>query len=384
MEDAYISMINKQEMFKWAEAHADEQKELLKAIAAIPAPSHHEERRAHFIKDWLVRQGAADVIIDEALNVVMPFPGKNSGPYTAFTAHTDIVFPDMDTISVKEENGILYAPGIGDDTANLVNLMLIAKFVIEKKTEPASSLLFVFNSCEEGLGNLKGIRQICREWDIKRHVSFDLYLDKVVCRAVGSERWRVSCKTKGGHSYGAFGNPNAIAAMAEMISRLYDQDVPAAAGRKTTYNVGEIRGGTSVNTIAQNAEMLYEYRSDDLACLAQMRKQFFDLFDEMNCEDTVFEKELIGERPCSAVKNNDELEELINSCSRADTEVTGREVEREPLSTDCNIPLSLGIPATCVGLCRGGKAHTREEWVEAASLIPGLKVGLNIVNDLCF
>ena len=377
-------MMNKQEMFEFAEAHAAEQLALLKTLAAIPAPSHREERRVEFICNWLLQQGTNDVRVDDALNVILRFPHEDDGPYTVFTAHTDVVFPDTTPLPVREENGILYAPGVGDDTANLVTLMLIAKYLIENDYKPMVPTLFVFNSCEEGLGNLKGIRQICKDWRVREHITFDGCFDSVVCRAVGSERWKVRVKTVGGHSYASFGNPNAIAALSEMITRLYRQPVPVAADRKTTYNVGGISGGTSVNTIAQNAEMLYEYRSDDLACMEQMRRQFFDVFNDMNCGDTVFEKELIGERPCSAVSDTAALEKLLDRCSRANFAVTGVETVRRPSSTDANIPLSMGIPATSIGLYRGAQAHTREEWLEISSLVPGLKVGMLIVLASCF
>lgn len=370
-------------MMTWCETHKEQQLALLKELAAIPAPSHREEQRAAFIKAWLEAQGAEHVTVDEALNVILPFdvPGKRS--CTVFMAHTDVVFPDLEPLPVRAEEGKLYAPGVGDDTANVVALMLCAKYLLEHPELVKCPLLLVFNSCEEGLGNLKGVRQICQTYKgrIKQLISFDGTMETLVERAVGSERWKVTATTKGGHSYDAFGNPNAIAALSGMICCLYGQPVPRLEGRRTTYNVGTIRGGTSVNTIAQSAEMLYEYRSDDKKCLEQMRQQFQSLLWQLNSEDAKLERELLGERPCDGDVDKKKQDALLKRCETLIKKHTGKSPKRAAMSTDCNIPLSLGIPATCFGLYRGAGAHTREEWLEIDSLNPGLKLGLATVLE---
>ncbi|MBR4992179.1 MAG: M20/M25/M40 family metallo-hydrolase [Clostridia bacterium] len=368
-------------MIAWCEQQKDRQLALLKELAAIPAPSHHEEQRVAFIKGWLEEQGAKQVLVDEAKNVILTF---GEGPYTVFMAHTDVVFPDETPLPVREEDGKLYAPGVGDDTANVVALMLCAQYLLEHPEAAKGSLLLVFNSCEEGLGNLKGVRQICKDYEgkIRRLVSFDGTMDGLVDRAVGSERWKVTAKTKGGHSYGNFGNPNAIAALSGIICCLYGQPVPKKEGTKTTYNVGTVSGGTSVNTIAQSAEMLYEYRSDDRECMDRMRQQFTSLLWQLDSSDARFEKELLGERPCGGEVDQEAFNGLLDKCSALVEKHTGKAPDRHSSSTDCNIPLSLGLPATCFGLYRGKGAHTREEFVEIDSLNPGLKLGLDTVLTL--
>ena len=368
------------QMTAWCAEQTERQLALLKELAAIPAPSHQEEQRVTFIKAWLEKHGAENVRVDEALNVILPF---GEGPYTVFSAHTDVVFPDLEPLPVREEDGRLYAPGVGDDTANVTALMLCAQYLLEHPELVKKSLLLVFNSCEEGLGNLKGVRQLCKDYEgrITRLISFDGTMEAITERAVGSERWKVTAATKGGHSYGAFGNPNAIAALSGMICCLYGQPVPQANGRKTTYNVGTIRGGTSVNTIAQSAEMLYEYRSDDKKCLEQMRQQFHSLMWQLDSEDAHFTRELLGERPCGGDVDGRKQEALLKRCATLVKKHAGKAPKRVPMSTDCNIPLSLGIPATCFGLYRGAGAHTREEWIETASLPVGLKLGLATVLD---
>ena len=373
--------INRELLKTWCEEHYDEQLALLKELAAIPSPSHHEEKRATFIRDWLVREGAGDVWIDSACNVVLPFACEGRNDIRVYMAHIDVVFPDMEPLPVREADGLLHAPGVGDDTANVVALMMCAKFVLSHKLSPKEPVLIVFNSCEEGLGNLKGVRQIMADYDgrVRELVSFDGQYTSIVNRAVGSERWRVAVKTCGGHSYGAFGNPNAVAHLAALIGKLYSQPLPQDPDQKTTYNVGTIQGGTSVNTIAQNAEMTYEYRSDSFPCLQQMRRQFMALVEEANGPDASFELTLLGERPCGNAVPEAAEQLLLDRCRQAITEITGKEPVLRSSSTDANIPLSMGIPAATFGLYLGARSHTREEYVEISSLKIGLEIGLLIL-----
>ena len=377
--------LNSEVYLPWCASQHRAEVELLKELAAIPAPSNHEELRAEHILAWLKGIGAEDAYIDPALNVVLPFP-KDASDYSVFMAHTDVVFPDTTPLPVCEKDGKLFAPGIGDDTANVAALLTIIRYIFENKLTPVSPVLFVLNSGEEGLGNLKGVRQICKDFEgrIKQLISFDGCYNDIVSGAVGSERWKVTAKTIGGHSYGAFGNPNAIAHMAGLICELYKQPVPKKEGTKTTYNAGMINGGTSVNTIAQEASMLYEYRSDDLASLEQMRAQFFERFDAANCPDADFTRELLGERPCASNLEAPAQKALLNQVSEVIVRLTGREPGRHASSTDANIPMSIGIPATTFGLYIGEKAHTREENLEVASLDTGLKIGMTLILESCF
>ena len=173
-----------------------------------------------------------------------------------------------------EEN--YYCPGIGDDTLCLVALLMAVKFVLKQGITPKGGVLFVANSCEEGLGNLKGTRQLMKDYAgrVGRFYTVDGQYLHVVNRCVGSHRYLVECSTCGGHSFTHFGNPNAICYLARLIADLDTVTVPQKEGCKTTYNVGTVEGGTSVNTIAQNAKMLCEYRSDDRECLAYMKAAF--------------------------------------------------------------------------------------------------------------
>ena len=265
------------DVLSFIESHKEETLTLLKELSQIPAPSGKEELRVEFVKKWFEDNGAKEVIVDDALNVICPVDCENKNDIVVFMAHTDLVFPDLTPLPYYTDDKYAYCPGIGDDTACLVLLMLVAKYVFKNNLKSSCGVLFVANSCEEGLGNLKGIRQLMKDYfgRIKEVYTFDGSYNHLVNDCVGSHRYELTFTTEGGHSFSAFGNRSAIAAMAELITNLYKCEIPKKDGTKTTFNVGIVEGGTSVNTIAQQAKMLYEYRSDDKDCLAKM-KEFFE------------------------------------------------------------------------------------------------------------
>lgn len=373
---------------KDVQAYALENKELLlqtlKELCLIPAPSHFENKRAEYCKKWLENVGAKGVYIDEALNVVFPLNCENSNEITVIVAHTDTVFPDTEPMSYKDDGKTIFCPGVGDDTTSLVVMLFTAKYFLENEILPKKGVMFVCNSCEEGLGNLKGTKQLFKDYAgrIAQFLSFDSTLKAIADRCVGSHRYEVEVKTVGGHSYQAFGNPNAIAQLSKIVDDIYHIEIPKIGNSRTSYNVGIIEGGTSVNTIAQNAKMLCEYRSDNIDCLAVMQKEFERIFAEAKERGVDIKVTRIGERPCMGDVDLDKIEQMAQICEGVIHDVTGLQVHRKSSSTDCNIPLSLGIPALCIGVYAGGGAHTREEWVEKASLVPGLEVAIKSVMRL--
>mgnify|MGYP002515769568 FL=1 len=366
----------KQEILDYIEAHRQYGYDLLAELGRIPAPSNHEEKRAQFVCEWFHKNGAPQAFIDEALNVVCPIGVTETNPVTVFMAHMDVVFPDTTPLPLKVQDGKMCCPGIGDDTANLVALLLAAKYVLEQQLQPVDGKGFVFvaNAGEEGLGNLKGSRRICESYAgrIAEFCSFDGYFAGLTRDAVGSERYRVEVRTEGGHSFGCFGNRNAIAYLSSMIDTLYEMKPPVTKTR-TTYNVGTIRGGTSVNTIAQQAEMLYEYRSDSAADLAFMRRHFEAVIEAYRAKGITVQVELLGQRPCSGEVDPEKLDALSQRIGAAIAAYSGVTPAVHAGSTDCNIPLSLGIPAVCVGVVDGAGAHTREEYVCIDSFVKGYR-----------
>lgn len=367
-----------QAVLSWLEQHREEYLADLKELAQIPAPSHFEEKRAEWVKAWLERHGATGVVIDEAKNVIFPYHAEGKNDLCVFNAHLDVVFPDMEPLPFHEADGKYFAPGIGDDTANIIALLQMAAMAIEMDLQPKQGILFVFNSCEEGLGNLKGTRQLMKDYGdrIVKWFAIDGGLDSYINKAVGSKRYEITIETEGGHSYGAFGNRNAIHYMAKMIDSFYSLKVPDFG--KTTYNVGVIEGGTTVNSIAQKCMMLYEYRSDDIRGMEYMDK-FFDTVIEMyrNMGITV-DVNMVGDRPCMA-----EGVDMAPICEQMEAcgKLHGVEMTAHAGSTDCNIPHNMGIPAVCFGVYKGKGAHTREEWIDIESTKLGMKILASLIMD---
>ncbi len=360
-----------QEVLSYLEQHRERFLCAVRELAQIPAPSNHEELRAQWCKQHLESLGATGVFIDDALNVIFPFHvGEEQTDLCAVLGHTDVVFPDTDPLPFREENGRFYAPGIGDDTTNAVAVMEMAAMTIDLNLTPKTGILFVLNSGEEGLGNLKGVRRLMEEYSgrISRLYAIDGGLDTVVTEAVGSKRWKITIQTEGGHSFGAFGNRNAIYYAAKMIDTFYSLKVPDFG--KTTYNVGVIEGGTSVNTIAQNCSMLYEYRSDRREGLQYMDRFFESVVQSFRTFGIEVYTELIGDRPCRGEVDPSPLTQIVTESSLK----YGQSRIEESGSTDCNIPLSMGIPAVCFGVYDGHGAHTREEWVDIESTRNGMKI----------
>jgi acetylornithine deacetylase/succinyl-diaminopimelate desuccinylase-like protein len=371
----------------YIQSHIRELHDLLKAMTLIPAPSHFEDAKAEFVRAWLKKNGAEGVYIDSAKNVIFPYGCEGKDDLVVFAAHTDTVFP-MDTpLEFRDDGQNFYCPGVGDDTACVAVILMSVKYLLQNKIRPKCGILFVFNACEEGLGNLKGIRQLFSDYAgrICRFYTYDGTYARIVDRCVGSHRYRITAKTKGGHSWGCFGNRNAIQVLAQLVQALYAMPLPKKEGSRTTFNVGTIAGGTSVNTIAQDASMLFEYRSDDPWCIDRMTEQFESTLDAVRKElpDADISVETVGIRPCGRPSDPTVHEEMIHRVIQICEEASGIPCVRGAASTDCNIPLSLGIPAVCCGVYLGGGSHTREEWVNIQSLTTGLEIGARIILDYC-
>ncbi len=375
------SGLNK-EISEYLESVVQETIELTETLCRIPAPSHHEERRAEFVKDWLVENGAEGVHIDEALNVVYPVNCSDSNDVVVFLAHTDTVFPDTEPMPCVNDGEYIYSPGVGDDTVHVAILMMVARYVAKKGLKSSCGILFVANSCEEGLGNLKGVKQIMTTYGkrVKEVYSLDAVYTHIYNECVGSHRYEITLKTEGGHSFGNFGNRNAIHAMSELICRLYTCKVPKLGDSITTYNVGIVEGGTSVNTIAQQARMMYEYRSDSAECLAIMKKFFEDTVEQMQAENKAdISVETIGIRPCSEGVDERRLSEIADRVAAICEKHTGLSCVTDKGSTDCNIPMSMGIPAIAFGCHMGEGCHTREEKILISSIPVGLKIAAEVI-----
>lgn len=357
---------------------------LICQLTAIPAPSHKEDARAAFICDYLHQLGYEQAFVDEARNVICEIKGKDrQKDVHMFMAHTDTVFPDETEIPVKIEDGCIKAPGVGDDTTNVCAILMTLRFLAEYPTVPERDTVFALNSCEEGLGNLKGCRALVQRYEgrLGQVVSFDCGYESGTVWAVGSRRYAITVQTAGGHSYADFGAVNAIAVAADMIHDFYHVDAAAMPG-KTTYNVGIIEGGTSVNTIAQNVRFMYEYRSDRMEGLTLMQDAMMQIVDDYTHRpDVHIQVEVIGDRPSMGKVDKIKMAALQKKAERIIMKNTGVMPVFGSGSTDCNIPLSMGIPAICFGAYIGGGQHTREEYVRIDSLEGGFCCVMEMVVE---
>ena len=369
---------------KYIDNNKNEMYELLYELCRIPAPSGNEEKRAEYCKKWLTDRGCAGTYIDSANNVIFPYMCDGSDRITVIAAHTDTVFPDTEPMEYYEADGKAFCPGVGDDTASLSVMLMTAKYCVENSVKVDGGILFVANSCEEGLGNLKGTRQLFCDYGgrVEKFITFDSNINAICDVCVGSHRYDVEVRTEGGHSFRDFGNNNAIAVLSKIASAIYEIEVPKLENSHTTYNVGIISGGTSVNTIAENANMLCEYRSDNVECLKIMEEKFMKIFSSYTTDKVSVLVKRIGERPCADGLDPMREKALADFLVDIISPISGCEIRRESGSTDCNIPMSLGIPAVCIGVYYGGGAHTRGEWVKKDSLEMGLNIALKLVNSL--
>jgi len=357
----------------------------LRELCHIPAPSFGERRRAEYCKKWLEDVGAKGVYIDDVNNCIFHMNCEGSNELTVIAAHLDTVFPDTEFYPEFHEDGDkIYCPGVGDDTASVVVMLYGIKYMLDNEIVPPKGILFVCNACEEGLGNLVGVRQLMKDFEgrVKQFITLDEDIGFCVNGAVGSHRYKVEVETEGGHSFSAFGKKNAISALSEIITEIYKIKVPQKTGATTTYNVGTITGGTSVNTIAQSAEMLCEYRSDDRECLAVMKSAFEDVFAKAVSDEVRLNVTLLGERPCKGEVDAVTEERLIDAYRKAVAEVTEQEISFVSASTDANVPMSLGIAAVDMGVFRNGGTHTREEWLDKSSISDGLNIFIRVIHSL--
>lgn len=341
-------------------------------MCQIPAPSYKEEKKAEYIRERFREIGLRDVRIDAVGNVLGIWPGTGEGPSVMLAAHTDTVFPEGTDLSIRKEGNRYYCPGINDDTHAVAEMIAVAKAMIHADLHTKGDLIFCANVCEEGLGDLKGIKYIFNnDNNIDAFVSVDNPVTGgVVYTATGSRRYKVTFTGNGGHSFADFGLPNPIHAMGRAIAKISDFKAPELP--KTTFNVGVIEGGTSVNTISASAGMLMDIRSDSDEELERLTEEFMNAVESAVEEENArwdadkpqvkADIEVKGVRPAGTQEPDCPIVTAAFDAAR----MLGIEPElRGESSTDANIPISMGIPAITVG--RGGNeggVHTVHEWFE--------------------
>jgi len=376
-------MKNKERIYEFVKNNEELAYTLLKELCLIPAPSFHEEKRAEYCVEKFKSFGF-DAYIDEKFNAVCPINCENSDKITVICGHTDTVFPDFEPLPYEERDGKIFCPGIGDDTAALVAILLVAKYYADNKLTPKNGLLLVCNSGEESVGDLKGTRQIMKDFEgrIDRFVSFDSDILHVYSECVGGYKFEITAKVQGGHALTDFGRKNAIVVLSQIVNEIYKISMPEKDGYIYSYNVGVIEGGTSVNAIAQEAKMQCEYRSNKLDYRKALEEKFNSIIDSVKADDVEISIRTLSDRPCANNVPKELQEKLLTDCESIISEVTNEPTERHSGSTDCNMPMSMGIPAIAIGVMHGAGEHTREEWLEKASIPTGLKIALGVAEML--
>jgi len=346
------------------------------ALTEIPAPPFKEQARAKAFMEMLRQQGLSDVEMDPEGNAmgIRRGTGAAGGPLLVVNAHLDTVFPEGTDVKVKREGTRLSAPGIGDDTRGLALILALIRTLDAAKFTTPADILFVGNVGEEGEGDLRGIKFLLKQGKYKDRVKQLVAIDgnessSVTRGGVGSKRYRVTFTGPGGHSYGAFGLVNPAFAMGGAMAKFGRLEVPASP--KTTYGVGVVRGGTSVNSIPSEVSMDVDLRSEACAELKKIDDAFLAVVREAVAEEnrTRSTKEgrieadpkVIGERPCGETP----LEAPIVQSAAAAIRAFGLTPAFTISSTDANVPMSLGTPAITIGRGGpGGRSHSPDEWAD--------------------
>jgi tripeptide aminopeptidase len=372
--------------FQLFEEKADQITDEQIRICSIPAPPFAETERAEYLRERFVQLGLQDPIIDEEGNCIALRPGRNSQPLLAISAHLDTVFPAGTDCEVRRSGTKLLAPGISDDCCGLVALFALAEALKQCGIETEGSLLFVGTVGEEGEGNLRGVTHLFKKgaWanKIDAFVSLDgAGIDRITNGALGSKRYRVRIKGAGGHSWADFGISNPVHALGRAIAKL--STYPAPEEPRTTFNVGRVEGGVSVNSIPTEASMDVDLRSASETELVRLdaffRRSVREATEEENSlrrkgkQPLQLEVKLIGDRPSGETPASEKLVELAMAATKA----VGVNAQLDRASTDSNIPISLGIPAVTLGA--GGtsaNSHTLAEWYDPRERDIGLKRAL--------
>jgi tripeptide aminopeptidase len=361
------------------------------ALTEIPSPPFKEQQRAKAFLEMLKQAGLSDVEMDPEGNVMGVRKGTGGGPLLAVLAHLDTVFPEGTDVRVKREGTRLAAPGVGDDTRGLALMLAVVRAMNAVKFKTASDVLFVGNVGEEGEGDLRGAKYLLQKGKykdrIKQFIAIDGGDQSIITRGgVGSRRYRVTFKGPGGHSYGAFGLVNPAFAMGNAIAKISRMQVPASP--KTTFNVGVVSGGTSVNAIPFNVQMDVDLRSESCAELQKLADTFLGLVrqavDEENHTRSTREgridadPKLIGDRPCGETLATAPLVQTTAAVITA----FGMTPRFEISSTDSNVPMNMGIPAVTIGRGGpGGRAHAPDEWtdVERKGAVRAVETAMTII-----
>ena len=352
-------------------------------ICEIPAPPFKEEARGRELERLFKQMGLQDVRIDKAGNVIGVRPGAAAHPNLLFEAHLDTVFPEGTDVKVKRDGELLKAPGIGDDCRGLAMMLGVIQALNDAKVQTPGTITFAADTGEEGLGDLRGTKALFNETlkgQIDKFISVDGTGLSITTTGVGSYRYRATFKGPGGHSFGAFGLGNPIQAMGRAIAKIDAFEVPTKP--KTTFNVGRVGGGTSVNAIPFESWMEVDMRSSDKDSLETINSKYKlavqEAVDEENKRfkgrgPVTVDNAVVGYRPAGSTP----ADSAIVKTAIAATKLFGAAGDLGEGSTDSNVPMNLGIPAITIGGGgRGTGSHALDETFNTKDSYLGTQRGI--------
>lgn len=353
--------------------------ELTIAIQQIPAPFFYEKERAEFMRKRFQDENLVDISIDEIGNVYARLPGSGSNKPILVSAHLDTVFPLEMELGVERLADKVSGPGIGDNAIGLAGLIGLVWELNQRHIELKSDIWFVANVGEEGLGDLRGMRAIVERFaDLPQAyiILEGMALGQIYHRGLGVHRFRITARTSGGHSWVDHGKPSAIHELIQVVTRILSIEIPEEP--RTTINVGVVKGGISVNTIAPEAHIELDLRSEDESTLVDLVNQIKGIIDNSNGPDIQIIAETISQRPTGNISRNHPLVKLAAQSLKS----VGIQPRLNIGSTDANIPLSRGYPAICIGLTTGSGAHTVNEFVNITPLHLGMQQLISILEGI--
>ena len=339
-------------------------------IQQIAAPTFHEAERARYVAGRFAAFGLAAVEMDDVSNVYGYLPGKTGGAAILILAHTDTVFAADADLSIQRRGGTIHAPGIGDNSMGVAGLLGLIKALHDYGEQPACDIWFVANSCEEGLGDLKGAKTAFAR--LQSQISAVINLEglafgHVYNAGIAVHRLRITAHAAGGHSWLHYGQPSAVHSILELGTQIASLKMPSRP--RTTCNIGLIDGGHAINAIASRASLWLDMRSVSPAALEKLRGQVHQLVRLQEKKGLRCDIEVVGDRPAGAIP----ADHVLVQGALSALALIGVKGSLEAGSTDANVPLSQGCPAVTIGITRGGNAHRLDEFIEVQPVRSGMK-----------
>jgi tripeptide aminopeptidase len=351
-------------------------------VQQVPAPTFDEAERADLVCQRFRDLGLSDVHIDILGNVYARRPGRAERPAAMVAAHLDTVFPRETSLAIRHEGERVYGCGLGDNSTGVAGLIHLASIMQKFDVPNAGDCWFVANVGEEGLGDLRGMRAAVET--LRDKVGSVIVIEgcdfgTLHHQAIGVRRYKIQINAPGGHSWGNFGAPSAIHILVRLAARLTEISLPQ--NPRTTYNIGVIEGGTSINTIAQHASLLLDMRSASPYALSNLVTLVDEQVRRIAAEhtDVKVSSSIVGDRPSGSISR----EHPLVQAATAAYQLVGATITYQQSSTDANIPLSYDIPAVCVGLTDGGNAHRTDEYIIPANLGRGMQALLLLTMAAC-